>query len=168
MSAEQSKNDELIANQLRFAIQARGEPAMNSASAKVELNAYGFFSMVMFGAIYYIMPQLMGMDFPSPKLVRGHFTVAFLGILLIVLPLGLGGILEALKLQNPDVPFINVMKSTLPFLRVSTLGDLLLGVGHVIFLVNLVRIADRFYRPHSEAAYAAVTADLYKSGGARL
>jgi hypothetical protein len=37
MSAEHSKNDELIANQLRFAIQARGEPAMNSASAKVEL-----------------------------------------------------------------------------------------------------------------------------------
>ena len=37
MSAEQSKNDELIANQLRFAIQGRGEPAMNSGSAKVEL-----------------------------------------------------------------------------------------------------------------------------------
>jgi hypothetical protein len=37
MSAEQSKNDELIANQLRFAIQARGEPTMNSGSAKVEL-----------------------------------------------------------------------------------------------------------------------------------
>jgi hypothetical protein len=36
MSAEQSKNDELVANQLRFSIQARGEPAMNSASAKVE------------------------------------------------------------------------------------------------------------------------------------
>lgn len=37
MSAEQSKNDKLIANQLRFAFQAHGEPAMNIASAKVEL-----------------------------------------------------------------------------------------------------------------------------------
>jgi hypothetical protein len=36
MLAEQSKNDELVANQLRFAIEARGEPAMNSASAKAE------------------------------------------------------------------------------------------------------------------------------------
>jgi len=34
MSTDQSKNDELIADQLRFAIQARGEPAMNSGSAK--------------------------------------------------------------------------------------------------------------------------------------
>lgn len=32
---ERSKSDELIANQLRFDIQARGEPAMNSVSAKV-------------------------------------------------------------------------------------------------------------------------------------
>jgi hypothetical protein len=37
MSAEQSKNDELIANQLRFAIQVPSEPTLNSASAKLEL-----------------------------------------------------------------------------------------------------------------------------------
>jgi hypothetical protein len=37
MLAEQSKNDELVANQLRFDFQMRGEPAMNSASAKVGL-----------------------------------------------------------------------------------------------------------------------------------
>jgi hypothetical protein len=36
MSIEQSKNDELIANQLRLAIQAHGETAVNSAAAKVE------------------------------------------------------------------------------------------------------------------------------------
>jgi len=35
MSDKQSKNEELIENQLRFAIQARGEPAMISGSAKV-------------------------------------------------------------------------------------------------------------------------------------
>src|SRR5947207_2110640 len=35
MSAEQFKNDEPVANQLRFEIQVCGEPAINSASAKV-------------------------------------------------------------------------------------------------------------------------------------
>ena len=34
MSAELSKNDELVANQLRFDFQARGEPAITSASGK--------------------------------------------------------------------------------------------------------------------------------------
>src|SRR5438067_2723934 len=36
MPIEQSKNDELIANQLRLAIQAHGETAVNSPSAKEE------------------------------------------------------------------------------------------------------------------------------------
>jgi hypothetical protein len=35
MWPEQSKNDELVANQLRFDFDVRGEPAMNGASAKV-------------------------------------------------------------------------------------------------------------------------------------
>jgi hypothetical protein len=35
MSAERSKNDQLVANQLRFDVQVRGEPAINNASAKV-------------------------------------------------------------------------------------------------------------------------------------
>ena len=35
MSAEQFKNDELVAHQLRFDIQVCGEPAINSASAKI-------------------------------------------------------------------------------------------------------------------------------------
>ena len=34
MSAELSKDDELVANQLRFDFQARGEPAVTSASGK--------------------------------------------------------------------------------------------------------------------------------------
>src|SRR5260370_5064437 len=38
MLAEQPKNDELAANQLRFDIPARGDPAMSSASAKVGLH----------------------------------------------------------------------------------------------------------------------------------
>ena len=35
MSAERSKNDQLVANQLRFDVQVPGEPAINNASAKV-------------------------------------------------------------------------------------------------------------------------------------
>jgi hypothetical protein len=35
MSSEQSKNDELVANQLRFDLKLDGEQVMNSASAKV-------------------------------------------------------------------------------------------------------------------------------------
>ena len=64
------------------------------------LNSYGFFAMVMFGAIYYIVPQLMGTEFPSAKLVRAHFWAAAAGVLLLVVPLAAGGIVQGLRLQH--------------------------------------------------------------------
>jgi len=128
--------------------------------AQEQLNTYGFFSLVMFGAIYWIVPQLTGIEFPSAKLVRAHFWLALPGLLLGVVPLAVGGLGEAARLDNPGIPFMQVVKSTLPFLRASTTGDLLLALGHVIFLVNLAWLALRFYRPRAVSAYAAATADL--------
>ena len=40
------------------------------------------------------------------------------------------------------------------------MGDLLIALGHLIFLVNLAGLAIRFYRPRAVSAYAAATADL--------
>src|SRR5882762_717554 len=90
------------------------------------LLVYGFFAMTMFGAVYYILPQLTGIGFPSAKLVRAHFLVAAAGVALIVLPLAVGGIVQGYKLRDPNVAFLEITKSTLMFLRVSTLGEVLL------------------------------------------
>jgi len=131
--------------------------------ARTHATFYGFFSLVMFGAIYYILPQLAGIEFCSAKLVRAHLWVAGLGILLVVAPLALGGLVQGLKLGQAAIPFPDVSKATLPFLRVSTMGDLLIAAGHVIFLLNLGGIVYRFALPRAEAAYSAGTADLYKT-----
>jgi cytochrome c oxidase cbb3-type subunit 1 len=128
------------------------------------LQTYGFFAMVLFGSVYHIVPQLMGIEFPSPKWVCAHFRVAAAGILLIVLPLLLGGLVEGLRFQNPNVPFLDLSKTTLMFLRISTLGELALLLGHVIFVMNLVGIANRFYKTRALAAYAAVTAQPEVAG----
>ena len=131
------------------------------APAQAQLNAYGFFSLVMFGAIYWIVPQLAGMEFASAKLVRAHFWLALLGLLLSVVPLAIGGIVEELRLETSGISFMQVVKTTMPFLRASTIGDLLLALGHVVFVVNLVGMVVRFYRPRAVSAYVAATMDLY-------
>jgi len=131
------------------------------------LNSYGFFGMVMFGAIYRILPQLTGTEFPLAKLVRAHFWIAAAGIVLIVLPLAIGGVIQALALENPNVPFLDVVKTTMPVLRVSTVGDLLLLVGHICFLSNAAGLVVRFYRSRAVAAYSEMTADLFKTAGAK-
>jgi cytochrome c oxidase cbb3-type subunit 1 len=128
--------------------------------AREQLNSYGFFSLVMFGAIYAILPRLTQAALPSPTLVRIHFWLALLGVLLVVVPLAGAGIVEACRLHNPDTPFMAVVKSTVPFLRASTTGDLLLALGHFIFFINVTALAVRFYCPRVVGAYAAATAEL--------
>jgi cytochrome c oxidase cbb3-type subunit I len=128
--------------------------------ALTQLNAYGFFCFVMFGAIYAILPQLTRTEFPSGKLLRIHFWLAALGLVLLVGPLAAGGLAEAHRASNPTVAFTEILQSTLPFLRASTMGDLLLALGHLVFLVNLGGLAIRFYRPRAVSAYRAATADL--------
>jgi len=133
-------------------------------AARSFLNNYGFFAMVMFGAIYWIVPQLLGTEFCSPKAVRAHFWIAAIGAVLIALPLGIGGIVQGFKLQDAALPFADVVKATLPFLRASTMGDLLILLGHLIFLMNLGSLAWKFYRSRALSAYAVVTADMFKAG----
>ena len=128
------------------------------------LHFYGFFAIVMFGAIYYIVPQLTGLEFPSPKFVRAHLVLALAGILLIVLPLALGGILQGVKLADPGIPFDAITRSTLPFMRASTLGDLSLAAGHVLFLLNLAGIVRKFYQVRVNAAVRAVTQEIKPAG----
>ena len=100
------------------------------------------------------------LQFPSAKLVRAHFWVAAAGVLLFVVPLAVGGIVQGLKLQQPDIPFTDIAQGTLPFLRASTTGDLLIALGHLMFLGNLAGLVIRFYRARAVSAWAAATVEI--------
>jgi len=134
---------------------------------RTQLQVYGFFAMVAFGAIYYIMPQLIGLDFPAPKLIRTHFWIAAAGILLICVPLAISGVVQVFQVLDPKVGFAQSIKTSLAFLRVSTIGDLLLLIGHVLLLYNLVGLTVRFYRACALAAYEKATAELFQTAGAK-
>ena len=41
--------------------------------AQTQLQLFGFFAMTMFGAIYHLLPRVMGFELPFPKLVRLQF-----------------------------------------------------------------------------------------------
>ena len=131
------------------------------------LNLYAFFAMVMFGAAYYIAPRLTGMEIPYPRLVSAHFWVAAAGVLLLVLPLAVGGVVQGLKLQHADIPFADITKATLHFLRVSTMGELLLVLGHLMLLLNLIALAAQFLCPRAKAAWEEATAEAIPAEVAR-
>jgi cytochrome c oxidase cbb3-type subunit I len=132
------------------------------APAVAELTFYGFFGMVLFGAVYIIVPRLLGVALPSTRLMRMQLWLSAAGVLLVVLPFAVAGIVQDAKLNDARVPFVDIMRSSLHFLRVSTVADLLLVVAHLFLLGNLVWIVVNFYRSCAVATYAELTHDLFK------
>jgi cytochrome c oxidase cbb3-type subunit 1 len=110
--------------------------------AQKELYHLGFFTMTVFGALYYIVPRLLGMDAQTwcPTLMKAHFYLTFIGILISYLALLVGGIGQGVLLADPGHSFVQVMRGTLMPLRLSTLGDLMFLAGTVVFLANFARV----------------------------
>jgi cytochrome c oxidase cbb3-type subunit 1 len=107
------------------------------ATARTQLLLYGFFGMTMLGAIYHITPLLTGSDWPRAKWATGHFTLGAVGIALYVASLALGGIFQGRALDDPNKPFLDALHIGLVFLRVSTLGDVLMLAGNCLLALNL-------------------------------
>ena len=128
--------------------------------AQTQLQLYGFFAMTIFGAIYHLLPRVVGFEWPFPKLARVHFWVSLPGVVLLVLPLAIGGVEQGLKLNNPDIVFMDAMKATLPFLRISTIGLMLLLFGNLLFALNIFGLAFIWEISLVKKTFAAVTAPL--------
>ncbi len=101
--------------------------------AHAHLGVYAFFSMVMYGAIYYIAPRLMNREWASARLMKVHFWAVAGGMALYWTPLTWGGIRQGIMMNNADVAFLDVVKATLPYLWTRTGAGVLLTVGHVAF-----------------------------------
>lgn len=97
---------------------------------------YGCFSLMMFGAAYFIVPRLMGRAWRSGALVRAHFGASALGLLLLTGTLFAAGWSQGTMLNNPAVPFAEITKSLLPWLTARSVGLMLLAIGHLAFFVN--------------------------------
>ncbi|HEY3864147.1 MAG TPA: cbb3-type cytochrome c oxidase subunit I [Verrucomicrobiae bacterium] len=117
-------------------------------AAQKELFHYGFFALTVFGALYSILPGLLGLDGSawSPKLLKLHFYFSFLGALISYAALLVAGLEQGILLAEGRNSFDDVMGRTLFPLRMSTLGDLLVAGGAVLFLLNFVGVLDKARR----------------------
>jgi len=131
--------------------------------AQTQLQLYGFFAMTMFGAIYHLLPRVMGFEWPFPKLARLHFWVSMIGVVLLVAPLAIGGVEQGLKLNQPGVAFAEVVKSTLLFFRVGTTGLLWILLGNLLFALNIFALTFAWKMSLLKTVFAAVTAPLDKA-----
>src|SRR5450432_1026937 len=97
------------------------------------LGLYAFFTMVMFGSMYYIVPRLVGREWRYASLIKLHFWSSAYGIGLMVLLLLVGGLAQGLSLNDPTLSFSESNQTILPYLRGRSLSGILLTVSHFVF-----------------------------------
>ena len=111
---------------------------------------YAFFTMTMFGSMYYILPRITQREWPSERLISLHFWCTALGIILYVAPLSWGGWLQGKAMLDAQIPFLDVVKVTLPYLKLRTVTGVILAVGHVAFFANICWLLVRTFGPYRQ------------------
>jgi len=101
--------------------------------AHSHVGGYAFVSFLAFGAIYYVVPRLVGHEWPSARLIRWHFGLVLAGITLYIASLTWAGVAQGLALLDPQLPFQVSVERTLPGLYGRSLGGVLLTLGHLVF-----------------------------------
>lgn len=101
--------------------------------AHAHLGLYGFFSMIMFGSIYFVMPRVLEREWPYPKLISIHFWLVAIGFAIYFIFLSTGGILQGISMLDPARPFMDSVNVLTPYLMARTFGGLLMTIGHLVF-----------------------------------
>jgi cytochrome c oxidase cbb3-type subunit I len=104
-----------------------------ASNAYLQLGLYAFFTMIMFGSMYYIVPRLVGREWRYATLIKLHFWASAYGIGLMSLLLLAGGLVQGQSQEDPTLPFIESVQSVLPYLRGVVIAVLLLTISHFIF-----------------------------------
>jgi cytochrome c oxidase cbb3-type subunit 1 len=103
-----------------------------------QIALYGFVALALFGAIHYIVPRLT--DCTTERYIGLNCWATLIGILIFGGAYLAGGMIQQNKLIDGARPFTDVMNATKPFIRISTLGLLLLVIGNAAILTRVASL----------------------------
>ena len=144
--------------------------------AHSHLGVYAFATMILFGAVYYIMPRVTNWEWESPRLISVHFWTTGLGIGAYVTALTIGGVIQGLQMLDPDVAFLTIVEDTKPWLVVRSVSGTLMTIGHFVFAYLLARILMRsgtakdgptYFRPVPAGVFGTSAGDGSGDGASR-
>lgn len=109
--------------------------------AHAHLGVYGFVSMMMFGAAYYILPRITRWEWPYPSLISTHFWLAVIGFMTYFISLTVGGYKQGLEMLDVSLSFSQIVKNTLIYLEWRSIGGALMTLSHIVFAIHAVTLA---------------------------
>ncbi len=119
-------------------------------AAYQHLVVYTFFSMVMFGAIYYITPRLVGCEWLSSTLIKIHFWGSAYGGGLMVCMLLFSGLAAGLTLADPGASFSQVIEIGQSYFAGHSIAFVVVTFAHLIFALHYLLMLVRIGQPGGE------------------
>jgi len=101
------------------------------------LALYGFFSMTLFGAIYFIVPRVVGCEWPSGSMIRFHFWFSAYGIIAMVAFMFFAGLAQGHLHAQWTEEFLVSVERTRPYLASLGVGWSLILISNLAFLLQL-------------------------------
>jgi cytochrome c oxidase cbb3-type subunit 1 len=114
------------------------------------LGVYGFFTMSVFGAIYFIVPRIVGCEWPNGGLIRFHFWFSAYGVGAIAAFMLFAGMAQGHVIGNYTEEFIVAVNRGKPYLAALAIGWFLIGLSNVSFVSQLALMAIRRGRRDDE------------------
>jgi len=102
------------------------------------LALYAFFSFVMFGAIYFIVPRITQREWLSRRLITMHFFFSIYGIVTIALVAIFGGLMQGSGQEQFDQPWQQAAADrAYPYAWATTIAWCFILFSNVFFFLHL-------------------------------
>jgi cytochrome c oxidase cbb3-type subunit 1 len=102
---------------------------------------YAFFTMILFGAMYFIMPRLVGCEWISSRLIRWHFLISAYGVGILVFFWMIGGFLQGAAMNSAATHHLTGYRNAIDALELviwlQVVPVLILALGQFIFLFHI-------------------------------
>lgn len=113
------------------------------------LALYGFFSMCVFGMIYFIVPRITRREWLSKRFIRSHFYLSAYGILSIAVFSVVGGLAQGVAQNAYDKPWSVAAERSYAYGVGTTLAWGFIALANFIFLFHLLMMWARLGRRSS-------------------
>lgn len=110
------------------------------SQAQTQLALTGAFSLIIFGAIYFLVPRIANQAWPSAPLIRAHYAAALLGTAVLVISLAIAGVVQGRDLADASISFSDIAAHTRPWLLVAAAAQAVLLIGNIILALHFSRI----------------------------
>jgi cytochrome c oxidase cbb3-type subunit 1 len=101
---------------------------------------YGFFSMVFFGAFYYLVPTLLKHSYKSNVLPNFNFVLSALGIIILLVALYGAGWQQGAQFANAELSFLQIANDLTFWIQLKLVGLTILFVANLLFAFNVVAL----------------------------